>query len=228
LCLSASVAGQHGSEAQHLQFQRRLQSVDSIAARVKDVKANFKQERKTPLLKRPMTSSGVVQSVAGVIRWDTREPYPSAMVISKDLVELYYPADALIELYPLGQNMRGIVGSPIPRLGILRRQFTIGPLAGDSLLQGADDPAMLGIELRPLSADLRNHLTAIHMLIIESQGIVARLRVIGLDGEETDITFSDVQINSGLDSRALRLETSSDVRRVWPAGRPGTQEANQS
>ncbi len=92
---------------------------------VETYRADFKQEKITPLLRDPIESSGTIRVAGGVSRWDTLEPYPSTMMVAQGELRLYYPEQKTLEIYDLGERLDAMAASPIPNLDLLREAFSL-------------------------------------------------------------------------------------------------------
>src|SRR4051812_396232 len=84
---------------------QHMLAVNERGAKIKDLTADFEQKKFTPLLKRPLVSSGTVSVVGSAMRWDTAKPEPTAMLINEKEVRLLYPNQKTLEVYPLDQRL---------------------------------------------------------------------------------------------------------------------------
>src|SRR5690348_2310902 len=57
----------------------RMTRVNDLATKVADLTAHFEQQKFTPMLKKPLTSSGTVRVLGSTMRWDTTKPEPSVI-----------------------------------------------------------------------------------------------------------------------------------------------------
>ncbi|HJN81122.1 MAG TPA: outer membrane lipoprotein carrier protein LolA [Phycisphaerales bacterium] len=197
-------------------FHRRLAAIDARVAEIVDLRADFEQKRYTPLLQRPLVSNGTVMAAGDRMRWDTTSPSPSSMLVGRTAVELYYPEDHLIEVYPVDRGFMDLAGVPMPRLSILSKRFDISRLNPLDMDPTCDGDRYLAIELVPRAEDLRNYVTAVQMLIDGSRAIATIVVMTGPDGDRTEIVFSNTQLNTGLVEDRLVLDVPEGVRRVQP------------
>jgi len=203
----------HSSE-----LQRRLKAIEAATTEVTDLQADFIQRRHTPLLKRPMVSKGTVVAVGNRMRWDTVSPSKSSMLIGPTSVELFYPADSLIEVYPVDQGFMDLAGVPMPKLSDLQARFDISLLMARDLDPAADPEQFLAIELVPKSQDLRDYVTSVKMLIDQHRSLATKVIMTGPDGDRTEISFSNIQTNTGIDATRTDLSAPEGTRRVRPMG----------
>src|SRR5688572_9067005 len=69
----------------------RMVEINQRGAQIEYLSADFSQEKFTPLLKRPLISTGKITVAGPRMRWDTVKPEPTIMLIGEKEVELYYP-----------------------------------------------------------------------------------------------------------------------------------------
>jgi outer membrane lipoprotein-sorting protein len=210
--------GQDENQANSSELQRQLKAIEAATAEVTDLQADFIQRRYTPLLKRPMVSKGTVVAVENRMRWDTVSPSKSSMLVGPTSIELFYPADALIEVYPVDRGFMDLAGVPMPKLSGLQARFDIYLLTTRDLDSEADPEQFLAIELIPKTQDLRDYVTSVKMLIDQHRSLATKVIMTGPDGDRTAISFSNIQINTGIDATRTHLSAPEGTRRVMPMG----------
>ena len=84
--------------------------------RSQDLIADFVQEKRSPLLRKPLVSRGSVKARGGLVLWDTIEPQRMQMSIDPKTLRMYYPDQKTIEEYPIEQQLGMMASSPLPRL----------------------------------------------------------------------------------------------------------------
>jgi outer membrane lipoprotein-sorting protein len=131
---------------------------------------------------------------------------------------LYYPDDALIEVYPVESGFRDLAGVPMPQLHLLRKRFDIAPMKVHDMDPTADPDRFLAIALTPKAEDLRDHVTSIKMMIDQFRSVATKVFITGPDGDRTEISFSNIQLNTGMDPARVDLSTPEGTRRVSPLG----------
>ena len=229
-------------------FDKRLTALDDLMSKTSDFRAAFRQEKHTPLLKKPIVSEGVMTSKDGFVRWETTKPSPVVCVIepappvpatkpeptppptaptvslpptptaqpveveSLGAIRVYYPADGLCEIYPIGGALSDFAGVPLPRIADLRRRFSIERLNPTELGADKSNPALLALLLRPLSADTRKYIETIKVLIDESIPAATKVVVTDADGERTEISLTAIRINTGLKRSDVQLTLPPNVR----------------
>ncbi len=209
--------------AQEARFAERLEAVDAAMAKVVNLRADFEQRRRTPLLKKPLISKGVVLTKGEAVRWDTVSPRASSLLIEHGTVQMYYPADKLLEVYPAGEGFNDLAGGPLPRLATLKNRFTVSLLAPKDLGASNEDANLLALQLTPKSEELRKHITSVKVLIDTSRPVAIKVVMTDPEGEETEIVFSNVKINSGVSESEVELKLPEGVRVSRPMGEDKSQ-----
>src|SRR6476619_4900068 len=83
----------------------RMLQVNQLSEKVADLTAHFEQQKFTPMLKKPLTSSGTVRVLGSTMRWDTDKPEPSVILADEKEFRLYYPTQKLVEIYPIDKRL---------------------------------------------------------------------------------------------------------------------------
>lgn len=210
------------------EFEKQLESVDAAIAKIADLRADFEQTRRTPLLKKPLTSSGVIRCKGELVRWDTTKPRESSLLISKSRIRVYYPGDKLVEEYPVDESLRDVAGAPLPRLTVLKARFEIAALSPKDLGE-TGDKNLLAVLLTPRSKELRRHVATVKVLIDLTINAATKVVMTDADGEVTEVSFRNVKINTGLTTEEVDPPLPEGVRVSRPLGEPKAAEpANDS
>lgn len=218
-------------------LREHLERFAELTADVNSLSADFEQQRHTPLLKKPIRSSGRLRIVGGLSRWDTAEPFSSSMLITDDRLSLYYPDAQTVEVYPLASRLAELSASPVPSLKIWDKHFSIERTSAGELperLRPAltrapaeeDDEANAGereasqflIQLTPKDEELKAYLSALYVQIDPQTGLCRAVGWAGRDGEWTAIVFTGVKANAEIDRAALRLNPPEGTKVVYPLG----------
>ena len=102
-----------------------LKKLDERTAQIEDLTANFTQEKHSILLREPLVSKGRVWVLGDKVKWETREPRPSVMLVSNRSARLYDQESNRVEVYPLSAGLAAIIGTPLPRFSRLKDSFLI-------------------------------------------------------------------------------------------------------
>lgn len=206
------------TEAERKVWLSRLEAADAAMAKVVDLRADFEQRRHTSLLKRPLVSKGVVLTKGERVRWDTATPRLSSLVIGGGEIRMYYPADKLVEVYPVGEGFKDLAGAPLPRMSVMQERFDISPLAASEMGAVGADSAVMAVLLAPKSTELQRHIRSVKVLLNTVSGVATRVVITDPEGEETEILFSNIRLNSGVKDTEVQLNLPDDVRVSRPLG----------
>ena len=201
-----------------------LLRLEEKARDIRDLSAQFIQEKHTALLRRPLVSKGTVMVTLKPprMKWDTHKPHPSVMLITTEEVRIYYPQQAILEIYELEDQLGPLASSPILHLSALRDHFQIDvPLP-------ATQGDQVTLKLTPLDPALLDHVSVITLSVHTATGIVSRAEIINLDNELTVLSFEKIRINQGLTEQALELKVSKDTSVVRPLAVPSGDDVEST
>jgi len=202
---------------------RRLESIDRHAAEVADLTADFEQRRHTPLLKKPLVSSGRVRVMGAIIRWDTLAPTASVLMMDAASLRIFYPDQGALEIYPIASGLARLAATPLPRLEIIREQFSIEECKASDFDRVPDEPTSptVAIRLLPKTGELSKTIREVRVLLDEVPGVEAapgatsadkrpygvarQVEVTDADGDRTVMVFERTRLNSGLKGADLEL-----------------------
>jgi hypothetical protein len=204
---------------------KRLLAFDAKAAAIVDLSAEFRQEKFTALLKKPMVSAGRVRLTASTVRWDTDKPRPSTLHIRGGELRLHYPEQSLLEIYDVRGRLRDLAASPILRLPALVGHFAPHLIAVRDLDAGAGEQTHLALRLEPRQDSLKEHLRHLRVLLEDRTGSVVKVEMTDADGERTVIGFTGARFKTGLAEAELELQVpaGTTVSRPLQGGRGGAR-----
>jgi outer membrane lipoprotein-sorting protein len=182
----------------------------------------FTQEKRTPLLRRPVTSHGTVRFAPGAVRWDTLEPHPSTMLIHRGRVELFLPQQRTLEVFPAPEALPGAALGQALDVDALRQRFTL------TELDDADGQTLRFVltardgDDQPTQAAAGAGFDRVALTLDAATGLPQRVQLDG-EAESLVITFEALTPQPALDAAALRLEVPAGTKVVdlQTAGRPG-------
>jgi outer membrane lipoprotein-sorting protein len=189
------------------QLKKQLEDIDARSARVKGFTADFRQEKFTSLLKKPLISTGIVRVSGSVIRWDTREPRPTVLYSDGAEIRMFYPEQKLLEIYKIDQRLGDLASSPLPRLAKLREHFAFERYDGKDF-HPPKDREVLPLKLVPTEDALKQHVAEVHVLLDVQSAHILELEVVdadGAEGDRTHVTFSSFKLDTGLKADDLKL-----------------------
>ncbi len=188
----------------------KLTELDSKAASITDLTAHYEQQKFTPLLKKPITSSGTISATRNIMLWNTEKPEPTRMRIDEKSLKLYYVNQNILEEYPITDKFGSLAANPLPRLKMLIEQFHISRV---------NEQNNLVIRLKPRDAKLAENLEQVDVEIDQETGVVRRFEMVDPDGERTVIEFKDYRLNVGLNEKDLDLQVAKGAKVVKPLER---------
>jgi outer membrane lipoprotein-sorting protein len=210
---------------------RRMLEIDAKAGEVKDLVADFEQQKITAMLRKPLLSSGQVFVRGSAMLWKTRKPEASELQINEKEVRIYYPSQKTIEVYQIRQKLGQLAASPLPRLATLREHFVFKPLPLSEMKE-SDEGRFFAVEMTPIDPELGEHVETVRVLLDATRGLIVRFEMSDADGERTVITFSNVRTNVGLKDEQLAIDAPADMKVTRPLagieGEPGEAEQDKS
>ena len=189
---------------------KQLEAIDARAGKIKDFTSDFRQEKFTALLKKPLVSSGRVRVSGTVIRWDTETPEPAVLYSDGREVRMYYPGQKLLEVYTIDQRLGDLAASPLPRLSTLREHFSIETSDGKAFKTSKDRPT-LALRLVPRQDSLREHVEHVDVLLDTEAAHILELEITDADGDRTHVTFGKVRLDTGVTPADLELSVPADT-----------------
>jgi outer membrane lipoprotein-sorting protein len=203
--------------------------IDARGAGIQDLSADFTQEKHTPLLKKPLVSTGHILIKGPVSLWTTVQPEPTVMRIDNKEIRLFYPRQKVLEIYRTDERMGALAASPFPRLAVLTEHFTFERVPARTLLPDANESKFLALRMKPTQEELKKHIDQVTVVLEIATGFVQRAQTIDTDGDRMVLTFSKLQTNIGLKDRDLEMEVPAGVSVTRPleAGGGSSDETGQ-
>jgi outer membrane lipoprotein-sorting protein len=186
-------------------LMQRLNDIDARAKNITSLSALFEQRKFTALLRKPLITSGNIRVKGSTMRWDTEKPEKNVLLISEKQVEIYYPAQAVVEIYVIDQRLAELASSPLPRLAVLKDRFTFAEIPTAKLEPAADPAKFIGVQLTPISDELRQRLQGVSVLLDATAGYIVHAELTDADGDKTVIRFRDVKVNVDVGEMDLRV-----------------------
>ena len=205
---------------------------------IESYRAEFTQQKFSPLLMDPIESRGRVRVSQGVSRWDTDSPHASTMLIEGGELKLYYPEQSTLEVYDLGDRLESMAASPVLEVGVLQEYFTLASARRDaeagrlelvllprqeqmaeSLEQVVVSVALAGEAVESASeggADATSEGVVEDGGVAAGAGALRRLEMTDLDGETTVLEFHEIRLNPRIEAQSLKLELPEGTTVVRP------------
>ena len=231
-----------GAEAEDAWAQLDALLADQPA--VTSYRAEFTQQKFSPLLMDPIESRGQVRVAGDVARWDTESPHASTMLIQGGELKLYYPESSTLEVYDLGQRLESMAASPVLETAMLREYFELSSASRDEAagrlelvllprqeqLAESLEQVVVSVALDAASAQAESDgapdgdggdaQAQADALPADGQaagpGALRRLEMTDLDGETTVLEFRAIRLNPSLDAASLELEVPAGTAIVRP------------
>jgi outer membrane lipoprotein-sorting protein len=199
----------------------RLDALDKKIAAIKDLSADFEQQKKTALLKKPLVSSGTIKLKGAKTRWDTAKPHPTVMTIDSAEVRIYYPDQKTVEVYPVQGEMAKLASSPLPRIAVIREQFDIAEAKPTDIDPKATGE-LLALSLTPKLGTLKEHIQRVRVLIDTSTACAKTVEITDADGDQTTISFTNIKLDKGLADKDVEFTApkGTTVSRPLEGGKP--------
>jgi outer membrane lipoprotein-sorting protein len=191
---------------------QRMLAINAKSQAIQDLSAKFEQKKFTPLVKKPLVSTGEVHVKGPVMRWDTTAPAPTVMRVDEKEVRLYYPQQKVVEVYKVDQQLSSMAASPLPRLDVLTQHFTFEKLDDKAMHLDGDPANTLALRLTPTDAAMKEHVDEVRVLLDSEHGYILRFEMIDADGDRTVISFTGIQTNTKLPPSAVELTVPPDVK----------------
>jgi outer membrane lipoprotein-sorting protein len=206
------------------EFEQQLQAINAHGQAIKDLTADFVQEKQSPLLRKPLVSRGRIAARGDTSLWQTDTPEPTQMTCDPHLLRLYYPNRKVVEEYPITTRLGVLAASPLPGLDVILQNFTVSPDAGDGLQAPSGASAVVAVRMDPANDDVRRYIDHARVLLDSQRGLVLSFEMVDPDGERTLIRFSNIKTDNGLNVDAVKLQLPADVKIVQPLGNRETHE----
>ena len=208
----------------------QLEAIEAQTREIQDLTADFQQHKYTTLLKKPLVSSGTLRIKGSAMRWDARKPQPNVIAIDESSIQMYYPRQKALEIYPIERRLSQLAASPIFRLDAMRDHFAIE--RSEWTDETVDVPEEhLTIRLLPTRLELREHLESVTILFNLESGQVAAAAIAYPDQDRLVLIFANVHINTGLSDEDVALvvpEGTTITRPLELDGANGDEQATPS
>jgi outer membrane lipoprotein-sorting protein len=195
---------------------KEMLAINARGTKLVDLRAEFIQEKFTPLLKKPLVSTGKILIKGSATLWITEKPEPTVLRIDAKEIRLLYPAQKVLEIYKTDEKMESLAASPFPRLEILKQHFSFEKIPVQELSKEADESKHIAFRMKPLHDELRKHIDRVSVLIERATGLVLKAQTIDADGDRLVLSFVNVRANPGLTDADLEMKVPADVKVTHP------------
>lgn len=202
--------GQTRPAHMHADLQNQLEQINAKTASVQSLTADFFQRKYTAMLTEPLVSHGKLVARGPVMLWTTTDPERTLMRVDAKEIKIYYPTEKTLEVYAIEEKLGMLAASPLPRLAVLERYFTI-----QKLPTAANHSDEIALQLMPIG-DLSQHVHTVKVLLQINTGLLLQMELIDTDNDDTVIDFSHVEIDAKVSERDVDLTIPKDVKITHP------------
>ncbi len=193
-----------------------LQEMDGKASNIKDLRAHFEEKKFTALLKKPLTSSGIIALAGSRMLWDTKHPHRTIMAVDNEKIRIYYPRRQIVEEFEIDEKLQWLAVSPLAQLTELENHFTIETCQAAEFGEQYKSEKYVAFRLKPKEAELLEYVVQVEVVVEKAIGIVVRAIVLDVDGDRTVLTFSKFETNTGLQESDVRLQLPEGTKITKP------------
>jgi outer membrane lipoprotein-sorting protein len=195
-------------------LDKQLEAIDARAGAHRDLLGEFTQEKRSPLLQKPMVTRGVFYARGDVMVWQTRGPEPTRMRVDTATIQIFYPSQKVVEQYPVQGKLAAMAASPLPRLAVLRKQFAIRWDDGPPLSDGGNQ--FVQFRLDPLDPEVGQYVGKVRVLLDDARGLVRVFEITDPDGEVTKIAFDSLKTDTNFPAAELELNAPPGTKVLRP------------
>ena len=167
-------------------------SLTQAAASMQTLQCRFVQRKTSSMLAEPALAEGMMHYVApDKMRWEYTAPYAFALVVDGD--RIVKEADGKAETTDVKKN----------RMYQGMADLIMGGASGKRLFDTAafdvafyDENGFWRAEMTPKKRDMKRVLSRLVFRFDKTTGIISRVAFVDSGGDETSITFSDLQLNT--------------------------------
>lgn len=203
-----------------MSLDRVTASMDRASAAFRDMSAKLTRVDHTAVINYTSQESGTVLMLRVSprdvrLRMEFTEPDPRIVVFEKATAQIYNPRIQTVQVYDLGKQR-----SLVDQFLLLGFGTSSSELAKSYHLKVTGEETVAGepatrLELVPRTAAVKEHLKRAE-LWITAAGYPVQQKFHRPSGDYTLVTYSDVQLNSGLTESALRLSLPKGVKTLYP------------
>jgi len=188
-----------------------LKEMDKRQREIKDLKANFSQEKILELLEEKLISQGKMKyKKPDRMSWEYFEPDPLLMIIKGKGMWLYYPDMKVAEKYDLeraGETLGLFVGFG-KSVEYLKKNYRI------RLLEEKKD--FYCLELIPRREEELRYLSKIILWVNTKEYWPVKTKIFEPNGDTTLIEFKDIEINTKIPDSEFEFQVPKGVEVVEP------------
>lgn len=182
-----------------------------LAERMKDVRVltcAIRQERKTALVEKPLTSSGTMayRREPGRLVFRLTAPRASEIHMDRAAYQVYRPDEKRLERIEFEDDVltRQLLALFDPQPEAVGKRFA---------MTRVDAPAgEIALRFDPTDEQVRRRVASIALTLAEADATIRRIRYVQADGDEVSFEMSDVRLNPDLPPTAFELKVPEGTR----------------
>lgn len=191
--------------------ERGRRALDALAKKhleVVSLKADFVQEIRTPLVRKPIVSRGamVFRRENSCAVFFLKEPRVSQVRFDERSYQVFRPAEKRAErfLFEEGDLTSGLVKIFTPEAAEMEKVF--------DLKEVVEKDGFLSVSLSPKDKGLTSFLTRLTLVISEKDAGLREIAYANMEGDEVRIKISNMVVNPSLDDDLFRKDPPEGVR----------------
>jgi outer membrane lipoprotein-sorting protein len=181
----------------------KLQAINAKTGSVTSLTADFQQQKFTAM-------HGKLIARGPIMLWSTTDPEVTQMRIDAKQIEIYYPSQKTVEIYPIEQKLATLAASPLPKLSVLEKYFTFQELPMEP-----NPHHEICLQLTPIG-ELSQHIKEVKVLLEAETGLLVRMELVDSDEDTTAIDFSNIHTNAPVSDAGVELNLPRDVKVTHP------------
>lgn len=186
-------------------------AIQKLAGRFKDartISARIVQIRRTELLDKPITSSGMMYYRRDPVRlvFQLTDPRKAEIHMDRTSYQVYRPDEKRLERIDFENNdiTSRLLMMFEPKTDEIGKVFTIQ--------KGELRDGRMDVHLEPTDEKARRHLKKLTLTLVEADGMLDRIVCTDGEGDEVRFDLSDVKLNPPLSSDLFQLKVPEGTR----------------
>ncbi len=198
--------GLHGAD----KLDALVRRISQVQSGLTTLSARFVQRRTSRLLAEPSVSSGMFYFKApDSVRWEYTSPRPMTVLLAGGVAITYRPEEKRAERIEVGRAQRRVFRfiSAAEPLDKLTAYFSF-------TFRDPGPPADYTLLLNPTAHMIKKRLRSVEIEIDRTSLLPVRVAYTEHDGDSTEYSFSEIQMNKPLDPGLFSLALPPDVHVV--------------
>jgi outer membrane lipoprotein-sorting protein len=182
-----------------------------LAERMKDVRVltcTIRQERRTALIERPLTSAGTMayRRDPGRLVFRLTEPRASEIHMDRGAYQVYRPDEKRLERIEFEDD--ALTGQLLALFD--PKPETVGKRFAMKRVDGPD--GLIELRFDPVDEQVKRRVASISLTLGEADATIRRIRYVQADGDAVSFDLSDVRLNPELPPSTFDLKVPEGTR----------------